>query len=210
MANEVLYVRNTRPNAVLIKYEGNKFPVERRGSREDTIALPADAESDPVVASLITRGIIEKISKDAFYALDARSEGRPAFALKKGGEQVNLPMNHADSRTPMLIEDEVLNASKHLRSPHPEFAERVPSTVEEMATGVRQPLPELEKDKSSLATAEDKRDAQVEALAAQVAALSSLLEKSLAQPTSMYAPEVEPPKEPETKTKTTRAKSARN
>lgn len=208
MANEVLYVRNTRPNAVLVKYNDIKYTVERRGSREDTTALPADAKFDPVVASFITRGILEEISKDAFYALEARNEGRPAYALKKGGEEVNLPMSHAESRTPMLIADDVITQSRHLRSPHPEFAERVLSTGEEMATGVRQPLPELEKNRSSLSV--DKVDPQIEQLTGQVAALSGLVEQLLASQAASQVQTKEPAKgattEPKAKRTTTKKK----
>lgn len=211
----VLYIRNTRPNAVLIRYvvgdKTMKYTVERRGSREDTTVLPLEAKDDPVVAGLINRGIIEEISKEAFYALDARKEGRPAYALAKKGEQVNLPISPEDSRTPMVIADKTLDDSKFLRTPRPEFAERVPSTSEELATGIRQPLPELKKAISSLESKEEKLETQVADLTTQVQQLANLLEQQMKQQYESQAQAVPtevstPRKRPATGTKTTRAK----
>ena len=65
-----------------------KFTVERRGSREDTTALPAESPSFiPVVAIVyFTVGLSKKFLK-MLYALEERKEGRPAYALGKVGKR---------------------------------------------------------------------------------------------------------------------------
>lgn len=199
MANEVLYIRNKRPNAVLIRYETDggkqvKFTVERRGSREDTIALPGELKQDPTVASFLNRGILEEISKDEFMTLGERKEGRPAFALKKSADELNLPMSNADAREPFQILDKTITDSKHLRSPHPEFAERTPSTTEEILTGVRQPLPELKQNKSSISTTKEERlENQVADLQETVAQLAKLVELSMQPKAETSAPWIPSP-----------------
>lgn len=205
---EVLYVRNTRPNAVLVKHNGIKYTVERRGSREDTVTLPADAKDDPTVANFLQKGILEEISKEAFMRLGERSEGRAAFALKKSGEEVNLPHSGETAREPFVLADKVIDESKYLRTPRPEFAERVPSTAEELATGIRNTLPELQRNLSSLSTKEERLETQVSDLTSQVAALSKLVEQQMALIQQQSEAE-NTVKEEETAPKKVRASNAR-
>lgn len=142
---EVFYVRNTRPNAVLVrlgdKPHQTKYVVERRGSREDTTALPADAIDDPTVARFIQRGIFEVITKDQFMRLGERSTGRPSIPLvERSANQVALPMGDMNnSRTPTIIADEDIKKFAGERSPNPEFVSQPKSTEDEIAQGIIEP-----------------------------------------------------------------------
>jgi hypothetical protein len=71
---EALYIRNRRPNRIIVNWAGTRYPpLERRGSRQDSLSLPAEAENDPVIARWLRVGILEKISKEAFMKLGSRT-----------------------------------------------------------------------------------------------------------------------------------------
>lgn len=181
---DVVYVRNTRPNAVLLRVGRNTDavaqPLERRGSRADTTAIPADWLEDPVISQFIQRGIIEVISREDFMSLGTRGEGVPAFRLKEKGKEVNVPILDPEvSRTPYLITDKDLEANKDLRSPSPEFDERVPSTAEEISTGVVQPRQAPSRVKLPVSN-EEKLQGEVNDLKTTVAAQSEQLSQVLA------------------------------
>lgn len=143
-----LYVRNLRPNAVLVKIGGLKYTVERRGFREDTVALPPEAREDPVVSTFLQRNILEEISKETFMTLATRPENTITvgpdkkqrredvlpLVPRKAETEVNIPINNPEeSRTPFLITDENIRDSGKLRSPRPEFKDSVPTTEEDIA-----------------------------------------------------------------------------
>lgn len=147
---DILYVRNRRPNAVLIRVDGIKYTVERRGSREDSAALPAAWRDDPSVQTFLNQGVLEEISKDAFMTLGSRPEdtiveerGRPKrvpgttelqLKDKRGEDEVNIPINNPEtSREPYIITEADLRKSTPLRSPNPQFASEVPSTSDDLA-----------------------------------------------------------------------------
>lgn len=149
MASDILYVRNRRPNAVLVRVDGIKYTVERRGSREDSAALPGAWRDDPGVAAFLHQGILEEISKDAFMALGSRPEdtivedkqGRARKVpgptdlplVERAANEINVPINPDDHRQPTVITDETLRKTAKLRSPNPEFAGVIPSTAEDLA-----------------------------------------------------------------------------
>lgn len=187
----VLYVRNSRPNAVLMRVEGLKITVERRGSREDTAALPGDWRNNPQVATFLQRGILEEISKDAFMALSGRPEetfveerGRPKRVpgptevplVQRPSDAINIPINPEDHRQPTVITDETLRKSLHLRSPRPEFAGEVPTTSEDL-----QRIEEARKAAEANPGRVDFPEDETEQLKLQVAELTGLVQQLLAK-----------------------------
>lgn len=148
MSQDIIYVRNNRPNAVLVRVDGLKYTVERRGSRDDTAALPGDWRSKPPVSTFLHQGILEEISKDAYMALGMRPEdtiieergrakkvpGVTDIALvERSASEVNIPINPEDHRQPTVITEENLRKTAPLRSPKPEFAGEVRTTEEDIA-----------------------------------------------------------------------------
>ena len=149
MASDIVYVRNNRPNAVLIRVDGIKYTVERRGSREDSAALPGDWKNKPPVSTFLMQGVLEEISKDAFMALGSRPEetiveerGRPKRVpgptdiplVERSADDVNIPINNPEeSREPYIITEADLRNTTKLRSPNPAFAGEVRSTEEDIA-----------------------------------------------------------------------------
>jgi hypothetical protein len=127
---DLFYVRNGRPNRLIIKYAGTKFLLERRGSREDTITLPDDAKTDPVVARFLRQGFLEEISKEAFMTLASRDEDTILPLAVRRANDVTLPMGNEQSNTPTVIADKDLAATAHLRSPNLELAKSVSTNVE--------------------------------------------------------------------------------
>lgn len=97
-----LFVRNGRPNRVVIKYAGSRFVLERRGSREDSTALPIEAGNDTIVRRWLENKVLEKISQDDFMQLAARTvDTEPRFFLKtpvrNKGTVGNLGLNPAEA-----------------------------------------------------------------------------------------------------------------
>lgn len=127
---DVLYVRNGRPNRLIIKHAGLKYLLERRGSREDTASLPVEAENDPVVARFLRTGYLEKVSKEAFMTLNARDEDQSYELNVRKAKDVEVPMGHAASQTPTVIADKDLQDTAHLRTPDLQFAKNVSTDVE--------------------------------------------------------------------------------
>jgi len=73
MANEAtIYVRNARPNRVVFHYAGTRYMLEHRGNRQDSAALPKEAQNDPNIMRWLQQGQLEKISRDAFMKLGTR------------------------------------------------------------------------------------------------------------------------------------------
>lgn len=69
---DTVYLRNNRPNRVVLTHAGLRVVLERRGSREDSVSFPAASLQDATTARWLRAGIIEQISKDAFLDLAAR------------------------------------------------------------------------------------------------------------------------------------------
>lgn len=71
--DNTLYVRNGRPNTVIFTAGGVRHKLEHRGNRQDSAALSEDAAREPIVVRWLQSGQLEKISKEAFMALGART-----------------------------------------------------------------------------------------------------------------------------------------
>ena len=193
-----LFVRNMRPNATRVKFAGVAQTLTRRGTREDTTALPAEAANDPIISRFIRQGILEKLSKEAFMALGERTEDTriPTRSHRDVAEEVAVQMNPEDSREPFLITDESMAASKHLRSPNIEFAKPVEETDVELGFKPRPVDPEL-------AT-------EVDTLRARLAEAEAELAEAKQANTGTGETETTPPKarkRTESGTKSTRARS---
>lgn len=122
MANDTIYLRNNRPNRVVLQYAGLRVVLERRGSREDTASFPADALSDPTIARWLRADRVEQISKEQFLDLSARTdafdpnyrsvEHREDGRVKRSLEpalvsdvnDVEIPMSPDSSTTPTIID----------------------------------------------------------------------------------------------------------
>ena len=107
MANkDLIYVRNARPNKVVFHFDGTRYPLEHRGHRGDSTALPAEAAQDSLISRWIQQGQLEKISKEAFMQLGARTIdvlpneylAQPMRAGRGAGAGV-VPMVNAESDT---------------------------------------------------------------------------------------------------------------
>lgn len=131
-----LYVRNGRPNMVAFTYAGQRYTLDRRGTRTDTTALPAEAVSDSVIARWMKSGILEKISRDSFMKLAARQvDVEPSQFLKRpvrDGKKADLIMHSAvadatHSKTTVRTEDVRKTATPKL-----EWAGELMSTEEEL------------------------------------------------------------------------------
>lgn len=147
---DVLYVRNGRPNRLIIKHAGLKYLLERRGSREDTTSLPVEAENDPVVARFLRNGYLEKISKEAWMTLNAREEDTSYALNVRQAKDVNVPMGHAASQTPTVIADKDLQETAHLRTPDLQFAKTVPTDVELGFAPAEDEVVEVDEEKEAL------------------------------------------------------------
>ena len=141
-----LYIRNLRPNRIVIKYSKAKlrFHVDRRGTRNDTLALPIDAKTDADIARWLRIGQIEEITQEQYMELSAREvdgveqrvdtdvfKKQPSVALpnRDYNEELDLKMPNAIPKK--LLDD--MNFKKETMSPKLEFADEPLSTEEELA-----------------------------------------------------------------------------
>jgi hypothetical protein len=146
MVEQTLYVRNRRPNRVVVSFSGVRYVIERRGSREDSVSLPAEAANDSVVSRWLKTGILEKITKDQFMTLAARTvDVNPAPYLKRPVREQNrrdLGLHPAEADTTrsltQISDKEVSKAA----SPNLEWAGDLMSTEEE----IEEFLPEQQGD----------------------------------------------------------------
>lgn len=146
MAKEekALYVRNRRPNRVVIPAVagGPRHLLERRGSREDSVALPAEVENHPTISRWIKTGILEKISKDAFMRLGARTiDVEPNQYLERrirNNPRGELAMRPAEADSTKSL-TQIVDTDVHKAAiPHVEWAGELMSTDEEIES-----MPEL-------------------------------------------------------------------
>jgi len=142
---DAVYLRNMRPNRVVLQHAGLRVVLERRGSREDSVSLPAEALQNATIARWLRGGMIEQISKDAFLdlasrvdAYDPNMRGENEPALKTDIKQADLPMS-TDPRTPTIIDTDKID--KSLLSPRlnyaqePEPTENVDLSPQEVSVG---------------------------------------------------------------------------
>lgn len=122
---DTVYLRNRRPNRVVLTHAGLRVVLERRGSREDSVSLPAEALQDATIARWLRAGMIEQISKDAFLELASRTD---AFdpntrdpnepAIQTDIRRAELPMSQ-DPRTPTVIDTDAID--KQYLTPRVEY-----------------------------------------------------------------------------------------
>lgn len=70
---KTLYVRNARPNTLRFKFNDVSYFLRHRGSREDSTAMPIEAENDNTIARFLKQRILERITQDQFTRLAART-----------------------------------------------------------------------------------------------------------------------------------------
>lgn len=72
-SEQVLYVRNARPNMVIFKFNDVRYVLQHRGNRADSVPLPEEARKDNLISRWLKNGQLEEISKEAFMQLGKRS-----------------------------------------------------------------------------------------------------------------------------------------
>jgi len=133
MAENTFYVRNGRPNRLILKVAGLRKMLEARGARADSTALPEEAREDANITRLLASGFLEEISKDDFMHLGIRNDDAGQLRAERFAEQVAVPLSTpTDSNLRIEISNEDLDKTKELRSPSLEFAEDPISTEEEV------------------------------------------------------------------------------
>jgi hypothetical protein len=100
---DALYIRNRRPNRIIIKYADTRNIVERRGSRNDSLSLPIEAENDATVSRWLKDGVLERITKEQFMKLGTRVvDVEPNQYLKRpvrSNRHADLSLYKADGNT---------------------------------------------------------------------------------------------------------------
>lgn len=71
-SEKTIYVRNARPNRVVFHYAGTRYMLEHRGNRQDSVALPSEAQNDPQIMRWIQNNQLERITRDSFMKLTTR------------------------------------------------------------------------------------------------------------------------------------------
>ena len=205
MASDIIYVRNNRPNAVQIRVDGVRYTVERRGSREDSAALPGDWRNKPPLSTVVMQNVLEEISKDAFMALGTRPEetiveerGRPKRVpgptdiplVERAASEVNIPINNPEfSKEPYLITEADLRNTAKLRSPNPSFDGEVPTTEDDIAA-----IEEARKAAEAHPGRVDFEEDETAQLRKQVQELTGLVQQLVTQKAAEDAPQVGSPK----------------
>lgn len=132
---ETIYLRNLRPNRVIVTYADLRVPLERRGAREDTTSMPADARNEPTIARWLRSGIIEEISKESFLTLAARTDaydpnyrGENEPAVQTDIRKAALPMVQ-DPRQPETVDIDKID--RQFLTPRNEFVTKPEPTRSE-------------------------------------------------------------------------------
>ena len=139
------YVRNKRPNVVHIRVENLKISLGRRGTREDTIAVPDSAYENRAFKRNLTNGLLEEITEEQFFNLNTReldedeSTISHANNLEQRGNETLFTLENAPNRVHIIKEFEQ-NASpedkargRKMMTPVLEYITPPPSTEEELA-----------------------------------------------------------------------------
>lgn len=133
-----VYLRNGRPNGLVIKYAGNRFNLRHRGHREDSIALPEEALTDRDIARWVKQGVLEKISKDSFLELGRRQvDTLPNEFLQRkirNTPKGELAMHPADADTTRSLTQIKDTDIIKVADPAPKWAGDLMSTAEELET----------------------------------------------------------------------------
>jgi len=131
-----IYVRNARPNRVAFTYDNLRYKLERRGSREDTTSLPADAQSDPILARWLKGGVLEKITRESFIQLAKRTvDVEPRYFLKrKTGKDRGVVMSPAEGDATKSLTQLAEKDVRVAANPGLEWAGELMTTEEELET----------------------------------------------------------------------------
>lgn len=133
-----LYIRNARPNRVVFHFNGVRYLLEHRGNRQDSVALPGEAANDQNVSRWLQIGQLEKISKESFMKLGARTvdvlpnEYLQRSVRAKGGGEVKMHPADADTTrtTTQVLDGDVHKTVREKLSP--QWAGELMSTEEEV------------------------------------------------------------------------------
>jgi hypothetical protein len=119
-----LYVRNWRPNQLMFKHAGVKILLNRRGTRDDNVALPDEAMSNPVVARFLRTGKLERISEEGFHLLATRQDDEVMPGIKTiQPEKVTIDSKPSDPNSPLQSTPTFVEAfnKREVRSPQLEW-----------------------------------------------------------------------------------------
>lgn len=122
---DTVYLRNRRPNRVVLTHAGLRVVLERRGSREDSVSLPGEALQDATIARWLRAGMIEQISKDSFLELASRTDAFDPNYRDENEPSIQTDIRHAelpmsqDPRTPTVIDTDKIDRS--LLTPRVEY-----------------------------------------------------------------------------------------
>lgn len=133
-AAKTRYIRNKRPNRVNITVWPRtprqvRFPLDRKGARGDTMAVPAEVFEDANFQRNFRLNLIEEIPREEYMKLSERLEDEPQGRLKpppvvEFGQGYGIQGNHTIAeipdpvRRPFVIEQ----FDKDLMSPSLEFS----------------------------------------------------------------------------------------
>lgn len=152
MQDNTFYVRNWRPNRLVFKYAGLKYVLERRGDRQDTVALPIDAQSDPTIARWLKSDMLENIERDDYIELASRVTEGPFGELRSRAKDIDIPIENRTSDQPTTIRTELIDSQEWRReylSPNLQFRNKPKSSADEVADikAAREKASESEKKK---------------------------------------------------------------
>lgn len=134
---DVLYVRNARPNRVAFVFGGHRYLLEHRGNRADSTSLPIEAQHDATVSRWLKNGQLEKITQNAFMKLGTRQvDVVPTEFLKQQNltRAKGVGMNAPDSLSgsTQLSQLEQNDVHETVRKTRLEWAGDLMSTDEEL------------------------------------------------------------------------------
>jgi hypothetical protein len=138
---DTLYVRNGKPNRTVFHFNNVRYLLEHRGNRADSVSVPIEALSDPLISRWLKNGQLERISKESFMRLNARKvDVLPNTYLKRhemrSGNAWGVPMEHADAdatRSKTQIPDKEVHKTVREKLT-PQWAGDLMSTEEELET----------------------------------------------------------------------------
>jgi hypothetical protein len=138
---DTLYLRNARPNRVVFKYADVRYVLEHRGNRQDTVALPIEAEKDTLISRWLIAQQLEKITKDQFHKLATRSvDLLPNQFLKRSvrdnrAGDIKLVKAEGDGSGTLTAIDQKQVHSGVTQNARPEWGGDLMSTEEELEDG---------------------------------------------------------------------------
>jgi hypothetical protein len=138
--DQILYVRNARPNTVVFPFDGVRYKLEHRGNRADSTALPPGARQDALIERWLKNGQLEEISHSSFMQLGKRSlDTLPNEFLKRdlrNSKNTDLRLvENKDETSKQKIDIVPADATKKAGEvSRPEWAGEIMTTEEELET----------------------------------------------------------------------------